>query len=113
MLAAILRPGDAGTNNADDHLEVSELALAQLPPRALAGPMLARSGSAGASHALADACRETRVKFCFGYRLLHVAGRLARHARRLTLHLPATTRPPPLSPQRANHTASWRIEASS
>src|SRR3954463_2314642 len=67
VLAAILRPGNAGANNAADHLEVFELALEQLPPAALEGPILARSDSAGASHALADACRETRGRFSFGY----------------------------------------------
>ena len=67
VLAAILRPGNAGANNADDHLEVFELALEQLPPQALDGPILARSDSAGASHAFADACRETGVRFSFGY----------------------------------------------
>ncbi|HVI18057.1 MAG TPA: IS1380 family transposase [Gaiellales bacterium] len=67
VLAAILRPGNAGANNADDHLEVFELALDQLPPQALDGPILARSDSAGASHAFADACRETGVRFSFGY----------------------------------------------
>jgi DDE family transposase len=67
VLAAILRPGNAGANNADDHLQVLEAALEQLPPTALDGPILARSDSAGASHALADACRETRVRFSFGY----------------------------------------------
>jgi Transposase DDE domain group 1 len=67
VLAAILRPGNAGANNADDHLELFELALEQLPPAALDGPILARSDSAGASHAFADACRETGVRFSFGY----------------------------------------------
>jgi Transposase DDE domain group 1 len=67
VLAAILRPGNAGANNAGDHLEVFEAALEQLPPAALDGPILARSDSAGASHALADACRETGVRFSFGY----------------------------------------------
>ena len=67
VLAAILRPGNAGANNAADHLEVFELALEQLPRAALEGPILARSDSAGASHALAAACRETRVRFSFGY----------------------------------------------
>jgi hypothetical protein len=67
VLAAILRPGNAGANNADDHLQVFEAALEQLPPAALDGPILARSDSAGASHALADACRETDVRFSFGY----------------------------------------------
>jgi hypothetical protein len=67
VLSAILRPGNSGANNADDHLQVFELALAQLPSAALEGPILARSDSAGASHAFADACRETRVQFSFGY----------------------------------------------
>jgi Transposase DDE domain group 1 len=67
VLAAILRPGNAGANNAADHLQVFEAALEQLPPAALAGSILARSDSAGASHALAEACRETRVRFSFGY----------------------------------------------
>jgi hypothetical protein len=67
VLAAILRPGNAGANNAEDHLQVFEAALEQLPPAALEGPILARSDSAGASHALARACRETRVRFSFGY----------------------------------------------
>jgi Transposase DDE domain group 1 len=67
VLAAILRPGNAGANNADDHLQLFELALEQLPRQALEGPILARSDSAGASHALADACRETGVRFSLGY----------------------------------------------
>jgi len=67
VLAGILRPGNAGANNAEDHLEVFEAALAQLPRTALAGEILARSDSAGASHALAEACRETSVRFSFGY----------------------------------------------
>ena len=37
------------------------------PAAALDGPILARSDSAGASHAFADACRETDVRFSFGY----------------------------------------------
>ena len=67
VLAAILRPGNAGANNADDHLRVFELALAQLPSRALDGPILVRSDSAGASHAFAAACRGTGARFSFGY----------------------------------------------
>jgi hypothetical protein len=69
VLAAILRPGNAGANNAADHLELLDLALAQLPQSALDGEILARSDSAGASHDLADACRECDVRFSFGYQL--------------------------------------------
>ena len=67
VLAAILRPGSAGANNADDHLRVLELALEQLPQSALDGEILARSDSAGASHDFAGACRETRIWFSLGY----------------------------------------------
>jgi hypothetical protein len=68
LLAGILRPGNAGANNADDHLKLLDLALEQLPQTALDGDILARSDSAGASHDLADACRETQIRFSFGYR---------------------------------------------
>jgi Transposase DDE domain group 1 len=60
LLAGILRPGNAGANNAEEHLKLLDLALEQLPPAALDGEILARSDSAGASHDLADACREQR-----------------------------------------------------
>lgn len=67
VLAGVLRPGNAGANNADDHLRVLELALEQLPQSALDGEILARSDSAGASHEFASACRETRIRFSLGY----------------------------------------------
>jgi hypothetical protein len=67
VLAGILRPGNAGANNARDHLSVLDLALEQLPQSALDGEILARSDSAGASHDLASACRECRIRFSFGY----------------------------------------------
>ena len=67
VLAGILRPGNAGANNAQDHLRVLELALEQLPESALDGEILARSDSAGASHDFADACRETRIRYSLGY----------------------------------------------
>jgi hypothetical protein len=69
VLCATLRPGNAGANNADDHLRCLELALEQLPQSALDGEILARSDSAGASHDFADACRETRIGFSLGYPL--------------------------------------------
>jgi hypothetical protein len=49
VLAAILRPGNAGANDADDHVHVLELALEQPPKAALDGAILARAVSAGAS----------------------------------------------------------------
>jgi Transposase DDE domain group 1 len=74
VLAGILRPGNAGANNAEDHLQLLDLALEQLPQSALDGEILARSDSAGASHALADACRETGIRFSFGYPLSEPVG---------------------------------------
>jgi len=67
VAAGILRPGNAGANNADDHIKAFDLALGQLPRNALDGEILARSDSAGASHDLADACGECDVRFSFGY----------------------------------------------
>jgi Transposase DDE domain group 1 len=69
LLAGVLRPGNAAAGNADDHLDLLDLALEQLPQSALDGDILARSDSAGASHDLADACRETQIRFSFGYPL--------------------------------------------
>jgi hypothetical protein len=69
VLAGILRPGNAGANNAEDHIKLLDLALGQLPQSALDGEILARSDSAGASHDLADACRECDIGFSFGYPL--------------------------------------------
>jgi len=69
VLAGILRPGNSGANNAADHLALLDLALEQLPKSALDGEILARSDSAGASHGLADVCRETGIRFSFGYPL--------------------------------------------
>ena len=67
VLAGILRPGNAGANNAADHLAVLDLALAQLPASALDREILARTDSAGASHEFAFACRETDIRFSLGY----------------------------------------------
>jgi len=67
VLAAKLRPGNAGSNTADDHVEVFCEALEQLPADVLDEDILVRSDSAGANHALADACRETGCRFSFGY----------------------------------------------
>ena len=77
-LAGLLRPGNAGSNTAADHIEVLDLALAALPPAARPRPddpdgprVLARSDSAGATHAFAEACRARGVGFSFGYGVDH------------------------------------------
>ena len=48
-LAIALRPGNAGSNTASDHIEVTRLALAQLP-RALRRRVLIRTDSGGGTH---------------------------------------------------------------
>jgi hypothetical protein len=48
-LAVMLRPGNAGSNTAADHIEVTRLALAQLP-RHLRRRVLVRADSAGGTH---------------------------------------------------------------
>ena len=73
-LAALLRPGNAGSNTAADHVTVLGWALASLPAAYrpdLCDPtgqkILVRSDSAGATHAFADACRAAGVGFSFGF----------------------------------------------
>jgi hypothetical protein len=73
-LAGLLRPGNAGSNTAADHVTVLWWALDPLPPAYRPNPgdpgaqqILVRSDSAGATHAFADACRAVGVGFSFGY----------------------------------------------
>lgn len=73
-LAGLLRPGNAGSNTAADHITVLDLALASLPAQARPRPddpdsprVVARSDSAGATHAFARACRDRGVWFSFGF----------------------------------------------
>lgn len=73
-LAGVCRPGNAGSNTASDHIEVLELALANLPEAARPRPgdpdgpqLVARTDSAGATHAFAAACRARGVAFSFGF----------------------------------------------
>jgi hypothetical protein len=71
-LAGLLRPGNAGSNTAADHIAVLDMAIESLPPEARPGPeggprLLARADSAGATHAFAAACRQKGVGFSFGF----------------------------------------------
>jgi hypothetical protein len=71
-LAGLLRPGNAGPNTAADHIAVLDMAIDSLPtearPGAEGGPrLLARAGSAGATHEFAAACRQRGVGFSFGF----------------------------------------------
>jgi hypothetical protein len=78
-LAAILRAGNAGSNDTDDHLVVLDDAIAALPPAYQAGhqpgddpslvrhPMLVRADSAGAIHGFVDALTEANLEYSIGH----------------------------------------------
>lgn len=69
-LGAVLRPGNAGANTAIDHKTVLDLALGQLPATQVEElDILVRADRAGATHELADYCREAGMRFSFGYDL--------------------------------------------
>jgi hypothetical protein len=54
-VAALLRPGNAGSNTAADHIETARLALAQLPKHLRRGQRtLIRTDSAGGTHTFLD-----------------------------------------------------------
>ena len=74
-LALLLRAGNRAPHNADDHVEVLDLALAQLPVSPLGldpdngVAMLARTDSAGASHQFVDALVERGIEFSIGFEM--------------------------------------------
>jgi hypothetical protein len=68
-LAAILRPGNAGSNTASDHFTVLGMALAQLPAEDLQREILARADIGGCTHAFTQDCRDADIRFSVGYEL--------------------------------------------
>ncbi len=74
-ISAVLRPGNATANNADDHLQVIDQGLTQLPvatavghkagdePALVKRPVVMRADSAGCSRKLLAACRERNIGF--------------------------------------------------
>jgi len=66
-LAMVLRPGNAGSNTAADHLVVLDRALTQIPDRWRSKQVLIRSDGAGYSHALITALSEQGLEFSVGY----------------------------------------------
>jgi Transposase DDE domain group 1 len=69
-LAMLLRPGNAGSNTAADHVTVIDRSLAQIPDEHLETlKILIRADSAGATHGTADHCQRCDLRFSFGYEL--------------------------------------------
>jgi len=66
-LAMVLRPGNAGSNTAADHLTVLDQALTQIPDRWRSRKVLIRADGAGYSHALITALSEQQLEFSVGY----------------------------------------------
>ena len=69
-LAMLLRPGNAGSNTAVDHVCVIDRSLAQIPAEQVESiEIVIRADTAGATHATADHCRRCDLRFSFGYEL--------------------------------------------
>lgn len=68
-LAALLRPGNAGSNTAEDHFTVLGLALAQLPAEEVQREILVRTDIGGCTHAFTSDCRDAGIRFSVGYEL--------------------------------------------
>jgi hypothetical protein len=65
-LAGLLRPGNAGSRTAADHIVVLDAALAQLPVHRRQRQVICRTDAGGTSHALAAVCRQRGVGFIGG-----------------------------------------------
>jgi DDE family transposase len=68
-LSGILRPGNAGSNTAADHLDVLAMALVALPKAARTGPILVRADSAGATHPFVEELHRRGLAFSIGFPL--------------------------------------------
>jgi hypothetical protein len=83
VLCAKLRPGNAGSNTAADHVRVLADALAQLPsewcvghsvgddPSEMAHRVLIRADAGGASHWFAAECIDRNLDYSFGFSIDH------------------------------------------
>jgi hypothetical protein len=79
VLAGMMRPGNAGANNAEDHVTVLAAAVDQLPAGWRAGHrpgddpadvehrLTVRADAGGASHWLTEQCRDRNLGFSIGY----------------------------------------------
>jgi hypothetical protein len=81
-LQLMLRPGNAGSNTAGDHIVVTQKALAQLPghrPGVRPGKtVLIRTDAAGATHAFLDWLTQRRLSYSIGFTLGDITDVLAK-----------------------------------
>lgn len=102
-LAAILRPGNAGSNTAEDHFTVLCLALAQLPAEDLDREILARADIGGCTHAFTSDCREANIRFSVGYELTETV-------RQAILDLPEAAWLQAINADREDREGAWVAE---
>ena len=104
-LSGILRPGNAGSNTAADHIEVLDAALAQLPAGFARCGTLVRCDSAGATHAFLSAVVDRGLLFSVGCDL---SGRV----REAILALPESAWVPALDAAGVPRDGAWVAELS-
>ena len=102
-LAAILRPGNAGSNTASDHFAVLGLALDQIPAEDLDRDILVRADIGGATHAFCADCREADIRFSVGYELNETV-------RAAILALPGVAWTPAVEPDGEPRDGAWVAE---
>jgi hypothetical protein len=102
-LAAILRPGNAGSNTAADHFTVLDMALAQLPADDLDREMLARADIGGCTHAFTSDCRDAGIRFSVGYEL-------TKTVRQTILELPESAWAQAIDAGREDRQGAWVAE---
>jgi hypothetical protein len=102
-LAAILRPGNAGSNTAEDHFAVLALALEQLPAQDLDREILVRTDSGGATHAFTADCRDAAIRFSVGYELND-------SVRQAILELPESAWVPAIDADASKRDGAWVAE---
>jgi len=102
-LAGLLRPGNAGFNTAQEHIEVLERALAQLPAEAIGPGLLVRADRAGATHEFVDHVVARGLRFSTGLDLTE----RVRHA---ILALPESAWQPALASDGEDREGAWVAE---
>lgn len=102
-LAVILRPGNAGSNTAADHLAVLAMALLGLPKPLREGPILVRADSAGATHAFVNELVRRKLWFSIGFDL-------DQRVQTAILALPEQAWQPALDPDGRPRRGAWAAE---
>lgn len=106
-LAVLLRPGNAGSNTAADHISVTRDAVRQLPFTAKGGrvgrKVLIRTDAAGGTHEFVDWLHARKLAYSVGFTLPEDA--VARLAR-----IPATAWTPAYDDERTPRDGAWVAE---